>query len=138
MGGSKALSYLTTSQFSILAKITLLCLISSDFREGGSEQISAVASISQKPPADDVCPTTNIRAIASNVEPSSAKFAIEEFEDPEIRLHRRPGCVTPGSRLCIARRRGTVSCCRRPSSDRRSHRQCSMPSHTRGCAGRRQ
>jgi len=54
MGGSKALSYLTTSQFSILAKITLLCLISSDFREGGSEQISAVTSISQKPPTDDV------------------------------------------------------------------------------------
>ena len=54
MGGSKALSYLTTSQFSILAKITLLCLISSDFREGGSEQIHEGAQISEKPPTHDV------------------------------------------------------------------------------------
>jgi len=40
--------------------------------------------------ADDVHQSTDIRAIASNVEPSSVKIAIEEFEEPEIRLHRHP------------------------------------------------
>ena len=38
----------------IREKIILLCPISPDFREGGSEQIREGAQISQKPPTDDV------------------------------------------------------------------------------------
>jgi hypothetical protein len=87
--------------------------------------------------ADDVHQTTSIRRIASNVGPSFVKIAIEEFEGPERRLHRRPR-GDPPSRLRTARSRGTVSCCRCLSSGRRSHRQSAVPSGARGCAGRRQ